>query len=255
MCIAGYILWVNHARSMDVEWCTLLKSYDVPFIHMTDIANNQGVFRKLAKQQWCDLVASCIGLIKKYAFEGYAVVVKPEYFNRVESKEDLYGICVRLCIAKMLLWLYQMDIKAGMSLFFEAGHKDQRKAKEVIANWPMERALWKRYYRSHTFADKRHLPLLQAADLLAWQCTKYVKDKISEKRGPRKDFISLMEHPHQVDVVLPGHLKATIISSRSIHNLHPDDDELIKALFTLDEASFEALAEQRNTRLQSRSKD
>lgn len=40
--------------------------------------------------------------------------------------------------------------------------------------------------------------LLQAADLLAWQSAKYMKDGLSAKRPPRKDFLSLMEHPHSL---------------------------------------------------------
>lgn len=37
---------------------------------------------------------------------------------------------------------------------------------------------------------------MQAADLLVWSASKFMKEKFFGERPPRRDFLSLMRHPH-----------------------------------------------------------
>jgi hypothetical protein len=86
-------------------------------------------------------------------------------------------------------------IGGDMAYFFETGHKNKGRAynnlAQMIAKMPA----------SLTFAEKQKVRLLQSADLLAWQTAKYVKDALGNTRPPRKDFLSLMEHRHDIDLL------------------------------------------------------
>src|SRR5690606_18032419 len=84
---------------------------------------------------------------------------------------------------------------ARIAYFFEAGHKNGALAERGVLEWAREGA-HNQFYASHTFARKQDVRLLQAADLLVWQAAKFMKDKVTNTRAPRKDFMSLMEHSH-----------------------------------------------------------
>lgn len=95
-----------------------------------------------------------------------------------------------MCVSALQSFLQTNRIAGDMAYFFEAGHKHKGSAYNLIADKLGTSG------GSVTFADKKHLRLLQAADLLAWQSTKYAKDALTQARSPRKDFLSLVEHPH-----------------------------------------------------------
>jgi hypothetical protein len=90
-----------------------------------------------------------------------------------------------------------MRLTGSIKFFFEQGHDRAGAAYNYLAR------NIRRKSDSLTFASKQAVPLLQAADLLAWQSSKYAKDYFypkqnggEQRRPPRKDFISLMEHRH-----------------------------------------------------------
>jgi hypothetical protein len=94
------------------------------------------------------------------------------------------------------MFLRTNRIGGDIACFFEAGHHSAGRAYKRLAQRLAE------FSASVDFAEKDRLPLLQAADLLAWQTTKYVKDGIATTRKPRRDFLSLMEHPHDLVYLL-----------------------------------------------------
>jgi hypothetical protein len=83
-------------------------------------------------------------------------------------------------------------IEGKIAYFFEAGHKNHHQAYNHVADKLAELGA------PLTFHHKEEMTLLQAADLLAWQATKYAKDQFHKRRPPRKDFLSLMEHSHML---------------------------------------------------------
>ncbi|MEX2149656.1 MAG: hypothetical protein WD793_05550 [Steroidobacteraceae bacterium] len=119
-----------------------------------------------------------------------------------------------------------------MAFFIEAGHQNGHRANNYLLRHKdsTDKDISK-YYVSHTFAAKKDLTVLQAADLLAWQTAKFHKDKIANLRKTRLDFLSLVEHPHAfVYLTLDNkYLALSIDETPHLQNL--DRDRYLKAMF------------------------
>ena len=189
-CLSGYFLTADAAQAMDTAWGEVLDRYGLPFFHMVDCAHGRPPFAHLTRQQQIDVEKELIGLIKAHTLEGFSIVANGDFFEPTQQDPDLYSSCVSGCVLALNQFLTQHRLDGGLAYFFETGHKNKGRAYNHVA------AKIQQMGASLTFADKTKVRLLQAADLLAWQTTKYVKDKLSGARPPRKDFLSLMEHDH-----------------------------------------------------------
>jgi len=177
------------AKALDEAWGKVLEEYSLPYFHMVDCAHGNPPFDKLGND-CVEVEKKLIALIKAYTLEGFSVVAHGDYFDPTPEEPDVYSSCVSASLSALEMFLKGQRLEGGLAYFFETGHKNKGRAYNHVA------AKIQRTGASLTFADKRQVRLLQAADLLAWQTTKYVKDKLFNKRAPRKDFTSLMEHPH-----------------------------------------------------------
>jgi hypothetical protein len=197
-CISGYFIAPDAARAMHADWVVMLEKYQLGFFHMVDCAHGNEGFAHLTNQERIDSVTECIALIKKYVLEGFSVFANgASYKPTRDDVTDAYTDCADGCVKALELFLNEMRINGKIGFFFEKGHDRAGAAYNYLA---------KHIHRpSDTlrFASKREIPLLQAADLLAWQSCKYAKDYFyprigggEPKRAPRKDFVSLMEHRH-----------------------------------------------------------
>jgi hypothetical protein len=79
---------------------------------------------------------------------------------------------------------------------FEAGHRNGKKAdRHLMQHRSSGDEVISKYYNSHRFANKQEASLLPAVDLLVWHSAKFMRDKVSNSRAQRADFISLIQHP------------------------------------------------------------
>ncbi|XUM20240.1 DUF3800 domain-containing protein [Bradyrhizobium oligotrophicum S58] len=189
-CLSGYFIDSEAAVEMDVQWGEVLTAHSIPYFHMVDCAHGAGVFAKMSRDERAQIARKLIDLIKKYVLEGVSVVVKKGSFELSETNPDPYTSLVETCVYMLKSFLQGNQIKGDLAYFFEAGHKNKGRAYNNVAQTLTKMSA------TLNFGDKGTVRLLQAADILAWQTVKYVKDAIEQKRGPRKDFLSLMERPH-----------------------------------------------------------
>jgi hypothetical protein len=168
---------------------------------MVDCAHGNDGFQHLNKSERAALVIELIALIKKHTVEGFSIFARAESYRPFDNSPcvypDVYSECAAGCVSMLHQFLQTQRQHGSISYFFEKGHKNKGSAYNHIAR------TIQRKQDSLVFADKTELCLLQAADLLAWQSTKYAKDYFypkfvsgEPKREARKDFISLMEHRH-----------------------------------------------------------
>ncbi len=191
-CVAGYLIENEAAKAMDVAWGEVLKRYEVPYFHMVDCAPDpgNGVFRGMDDEVRTALVTELMRLIHTYTAEGFAWVAEAKSHARNAPETDVYSEFVSYAVSSFGQMARNAGIKNQVHFFFEAGHKNKGNAYNKVAEE------FDVYAKSMTFAGKSEERLLQAADLLAWQCTKYIKDRESDARAPRGDFKFLMQHPH-----------------------------------------------------------
>jgi hypothetical protein len=196
-CVSGYFVAVEAAKLMDTEWGKVLEKHKLPYFHMVDCAHGTGVFKDLPKEERVEVVKELIALIKLFTLEGFSIFATASAFHAIDDAQDIYSYCASSCASALQMFLKMGRVQGDIAYFFEQGHKSKGKAYTNIAQKV------KRSADTLTFAPKEDIRLLQAADLLAWQSTKYAKDWLyptrrGEKptREPRKDFQSLMEHDH-----------------------------------------------------------
>ena len=192
-CIAGYFLTSDAARSLDAEWDAVLREHGLPYFHMVDCAHGAAPFHEKSKEERSLIARKLIELIKSHTAEGFAVVCDRAMYKRASEpeSEDAYTYAARMAVGGIKQFVEQSYLRGDIACFFEAGHKSQGRAYSKMAE-----EVRSGLAASVTFHGKTQLRLLQAADILAWQVLKYVKDRREGARPPRKDFLSLMEHPH-----------------------------------------------------------
>lgn len=196
-CVSGYFVGSQVAKQMQTDWVDTLQQRQLAYFHMVDCAHGNGIFEPLSKPERIELVTELIAIIKKYTAEGFSIFASVDSYKTLTDAPDVYSDCAAGCIHAVQTFLRMQRMQGKVSYFFESGHASRREAYGHIA---------KRIPReidNVAFGTKVGIPLLGAADLLAWQSTKYAKDWFyptmrgkHPTRPPRKDFQSLVQHPH-----------------------------------------------------------
>jgi hypothetical protein len=196
-CVSGYYIATEAAKEMDRAWKAVLDEYGIAYFHMVDCAHGNEFYADMSLNDRIELVKKLIALVKKYTLEGFSIVAKSDTYQALQGAPDVYSDCAHACALAVQNFLHLNRAEGNIAYFFEQGHKNRTNAYSYVAR------TIKRPNDSLTFASKEGVRLLQAADLLAWQTTKYAKDYFYDryagkepKRTPRKDFLSLMEHHH-----------------------------------------------------------
>jgi hypothetical protein len=190
--VGGYLLRSEDAKRMSAEWKAVLDKYEVDYFHMVEVAPGEGngIFRKLGKKG-CDLLArEMIGLIRKYDMYAYASVIntKRNWLSTNKYIESVYAAAVDQCVGKLMVYAQCQDPDAEFAFIVEKGHKDHASANRSLTAYFDKRT----DCHPHTFASKKTVYLLQAADIFVWQLQKYIKDQVNNERPPRKDFLALV---------------------------------------------------------------
>ena len=195
-CIAGYVLETHAAIAMDKEWRRVLRWHNLPYFHMVDCAPGNGVFQGRDVKERIKIEKRLIRLIKDFTIAGVATTLHYEHPPSKEYGSDhAYLACADMAVTDVKLMVdYVNNARMEFACFFESGHKSRGRFYGQVADKLAKDSA------SVTFGNKQFIPLLQAADLLAWQVTKNVKRRLSNYE-PRKDFLSLMEHRHHFAVV------------------------------------------------------
>lgn len=191
-CISGYFVSSEQARVMDDEWGRVLRDHDISYFHMVDCAHGTGIFAGIPRDKRIEIVRSLIELIKNHTVAGFSVLAREDVFEASAKHPDPYSVAVRASVATLQTFMQINRIGGDIRFVFEHGHKNRGRAYSHVAEQLTSSA------SALEFARKEDVRLLQAADLLAWQSTKYTKDRLGGTRPPRKDFLSLMEHHHSL---------------------------------------------------------
>jgi hypothetical protein len=128
-------------------------------------------------------------------------------------------------------------------VILEDGHRFKAEADRAITQAKLSKKPGMATFTGRTFSGKAGKPLLQLADILAWQRRKYISDKVTGAHPPRRDFISLIEHPHWFAYCSMLDKEIHIVNDEkpSIETMHKDD--LLKKLFTEGEDLHAAFAD------------
>lgn len=197
MSIAGYIFEAFESKRFARKWQQVLDEYGLPYAHMKDSTGPSGVYRHLDKAQCIALNKKLIALIKKHTLIGFSVSVDRKHYEKVigglEGFPSVYAFLVNCAISRVISWANKTNFQGRFTYVMEAGAHGQGEANAIlddISRCP-EKSKRSRYH-GHAFQPKEGFPPVQAADMLAWHVTKYIRDKDKGKQGARADFKALV---------------------------------------------------------------
>lgn len=201
MSIAGYIFEKDQCDRLKDSWAATLTQYQLPYFRMSECANGTGGFAALSMADRVACERSMINHIKTRMTLGFAVSMSQAEFSKMAPPHfinvfgDAYVACTVLAMASVGYWARKSGYTGDVAYFFESGHSQQSDAEKrmrLIDGLADRRSEFR--YISHTFADKRLVLPLQAADLLAWQWRKGFIDMFGAKRRrPRLDLVALLK--------------------------------------------------------------
>lgn len=197
MCLAGHVYTSDGAKAMASAWREVLQEYNLPFFHMVDCAHGVDPFDKLTRQECIDVATKMIALIRGHSEYGFATSVKEQEYKSLVPMElqkaigSPYTFCIRQCLGLVKNWAKRADFNGKIAYFFESGHDKQGEADRILKEDFKAPVLVQNFhYAAHTFADKKGVLPLQAADLLAWQW--FTQCKRPSHLPMRKDLEALI---------------------------------------------------------------
>lgn len=213
LCVAGYLIESEQAKLLAKEWQEVLDWKGLPYFHMVDCAHGNGPFANLTKQERIAVVARMIGNIKRRTIKGFAVSVNVAQYELFMPNHPLagkpYTFCAHSTIGGVINWIEDVNYQGDVAYFFEAGHASQPEANQIMEKiFAVPELRRASRYVAHAFVTKEKSLPVQAADLLAWQFYTDIRRQLRGETRHRKDFQSLIDHPHQVTFVLPDMMVA-----------------------------------------------
>lgn len=197
LCVAGYVFVSDRLKRFNDEWSCFLDEYGLTHFHMVDCAHGANEFKEMSKDDRASVAKKCIEAVKKYASRGIGVMVAEQTYDELMPYHPklggAYSYCIWQCLHGYKAWRTETGFSGDTAFVFESGHKSEAEANHTM-NLSLAVPSGQNFlgYVSHTFADKRKFPGLQAADILAWQMHTDWKHGML-KKPRRKDFAYLIE--------------------------------------------------------------
>ncbi len=200
MIVAGYVSSVARWETFESDWRIALSKYDVPYLHMKELAHFKGPFLKWKKESGtrARFLNTAADIINSNVIFGMSVTVHYKDFEYANRQYDLtsvfsspYALAGRSCIA-------EANVVRGKTVYgsldmeyvFERGGPDAgglvNAVKEVTPTLPIPI-----FKPSRNWNGQRGVIQLQASDYLAYEIKKYVIDHPKYKRGERFPRMSL----------------------------------------------------------------
>src|SRR5271157_1125684 len=199
VCMAGYIAdgeaWDNFTN----KWALLLLKHGLPYIHMREFIPLKGVYRNLNwdNTRRDEVLAEFIDLIREHVIAGFGIGVDAKYFRSM-SKDvkrelgDPHMFCFQRILRVVVKKLRSVGYEGTMSPIFDDCEQYSTRCYRMWSRWRVKEPDFGRLVPSITFADDKVYAPLQAADILAWESHKQLKQEAANYK-PRKQFERLMQ--------------------------------------------------------------
>lgn len=192
--IAGYVFDDSGLQQLTTEWRAMLKTYNLPYFHMTECNSNSGVFGHLSAEQ-CDLCArEAIRIVRTHPLHGRCVIVDQTNYRFVLQEHgfgcDPYTFMMWVLWVQVNKWANENAPSEKISLCFESGYKSEKTASMLLSLLHEDSWNGKNRVVSATFKKKQESEPTQAADLRSWHYRKGFEN--SKRSHPvRRDTIAL----------------------------------------------------------------
>lgn len=183
--VAGYLIESSKVQSFELAWAKAKRH--LPYIHMKSFAPGKGIYEHLTVDERKEINVDLVNAVNTHVDCGVAAFAPLGRFNRHQEDEP-YSFCLTIAadLTEHLLGTKHVG-QCEISFYYEMGRKHAYKAMEFMQKDSNN------LFKSFASVKKEDSGLIQAADMLTWHLAKYVKDVVSGRRPPRKDFVALMD--------------------------------------------------------------
>lgn len=196
--VAGLISPCLQWEKLEQEWQRVLTREGIETFHMKDFAHSTGEFEcwKHDRRRRDRLMTSLINIVKRRVqWRVWTAIVKEDYrnlFQGSEREDYLYSLCAIGC-ASQVRWLSVKAYKDRyVNFVFESGGPGSHHAFDAFQNLLDNDR--RDFYRMQSLTLAKKTPVLQAADVHAYEVCKYFSDQVNETgRAMRKSFQGLLE--------------------------------------------------------------
>lgn len=202
-CVAGVAFGIDRAKSAEKAWKAL---YCGRVAHMTDLNSRQRAFKGISGEEADKLCRGSVDIINRYASAIAVVSCDVEHVLALAPSEEKSVAAPMLenvvasaynCCTHWMMYAMGSVLTPGQrnQYHFETGDEYQGLAQKFLneINKPDAKPLKVGYsHGSDDFASKDQLPLLQTADLVAWE---WAKNVVRSRKGQplRRSLVALMD--------------------------------------------------------------
>lgn len=203
--VAGYISTVAQWDRLDCEWHDVLHDAGIEFFHMAEYESRKGPYKDWNDSKRKRVLERLILIIKRRAQIPIGVSVIPSDYQEVlgtAKKLSPYSFCALTCIAHVRQWADRYNHHEPIAYVFEdgtCGASELHRMKRDLSRNEPERKHYQ--FDSLIFQDKKARGALQAADILAYELHKEMKNYIvpgKRLKDPRYSGIELL-HGQPID--------------------------------------------------------
>lgn len=184
ICVAGYLFKAADYKRFKQRWyrevLRLPGRKQLKHLHATDLCAGWGEYKGMTIPERVAILDKAVDVITATAYAAVGVMFNAKEFQAVAPAEwatyrgSIYSSACFVCTQSTGYWLsHDWDCHLDVLYVFERGYKFQDEVNNILNAVAANQDARKRFrYRNHLFEDKNNECGLQAADLLAWTCTK-----------------------------------------------------------------------------------
>lgn len=185
LCMAGYFSDEKGWDPFTEQWVSLLKKHKISAVHMKDMVALQGEYGRLGwTHEHRDKVVlpEFIKAITDNLAVGLGVAVDLKYFKSMSPEArkrigDPYYLCFMRLIKLTIDTMRNNGVEFPFAVIFDDNEEYSIKCYRLLTRLRKENAEVKRLIGSISFGDDSFYSPLQAADLLAYESLKELKQK------------------------------------------------------------------------------
>ena len=198
VCIAGYVSDDPGWESFTKLWGEMLRRHGVSAVHMKDLVALQGEYKDLGwtHTEKDKLIDEAISLIKAKALAGFGVAVNTKYWRSMSPEArkrigDPHMLCFQRIIKLVIKNLTKAGITYPIAAIFDDSEEYGVRCYRMMSQLRREVPEVKERIGSISFADDQIYYPLQAADMIAYESAKELRQK-AEGYKSRSSFSTLV---------------------------------------------------------------
>lgn len=197
--VAGWLSNDKEWIKLSDKWQAVLTKYNLPYFRMSKWQASQGPYKNMTQKEKNQLIERLTTIIKRHVsigvFGAFHRSTYDEVLHKMHGKDyktkfvKPYGTCAMLCIETLRRWMKSKSLDGPLAYVFETGARYSGEFFETFKAAQKGSNFNQSYPGGISFYDKRVVLPLQAADILAYEMYRELKNSIENYPNPRREVL------------------------------------------------------------------